>query len=168
MARPTTPVRRVLREDEDRSTSFSSILDQQVEDAERPKPLPAGSYICVIPALPRFDKSSKKQTDFVEFALQPLDVLTDKDGKTDVDVDALEAMGGLENRTLRATFYITEEAKWRLRKFLEDLGLDVKGKSFHECISESPGCQVVAHVIHEPSADGQSFYATVKSTAAAQ
>jgi len=162
--RPQQSVRRDLtpkpEPEEEKATSFSAILDQQVEDAERPKPLPVGTYLCVVTGLPRFDKSSRAQTDFAEFTLQPTEVYDD------VDKDELEAMGGLENRTLRITFWLTEDAKWRLRKFLEDCGIDVSGKSFHEAIEEAPGQQVIANVTHDPAKDGSGHYAVVKSTAA--
>jgi len=143
-------------------TSFSSILDQQVEAAERPKPLPIGSYICTVAGLPRYDKSTQQQTEYAEFTLQPLEA------GDDVDKDELEAMGGLENRTLRVTYWLTEDAKWRLRKFIEDCGVEIIGKSFAEAIEELPGQQVVAFVTHGAAKDGSAFYANVKSTAKVQ
>lgn len=141
--------------------SFGSILDRPSSEIERPKPLPVGTYVCVVKGLPRYDKSSKKLTDFVEFTLQPLQA------GDDVDQEALQEMGGFVNKTLRATFYITEDAAWRLKKFLSDLGHDVDDEktSLRQMISESAGLQVVVTVTHTSSDDGSAVYANVGMTA---
>lgn len=140
--------------------NFGSILDKQSTDIERPKPLPVGAYICVVKGLPRFDKSSKKQTEFVEFLLQPLAT------QDDVDQDDLAEMGGFTNKTIRATYYLTEDAIWRLKKFLVDLGIDEEDKSLRQMISEAPGRQIIVGLRHEASDDGESVFAKLSSTAA--
>ena len=140
--------------------NFSSILDQPASEIERPKPLPVGTYVCVVAGLPRHDKSTKKQTPFVEFTLKPLQA------QDDVDKEALEEMGGLSERTIRATFYITEDSKWRLKKFLEeDLQIEVGDKTLSQMIDETPGRQCLAFLKHQASDDGQSVYAQLASTA---
>lgn len=130
---------------------------------ERPKPWPVGSYVSVVKGLPRFDKSTRKQTPFVEFTLQPLQA------RDDVDIEALEEMGGLGNRTIRATFYTTDDAMWRLKKFLTDLGIEEDDdKSFDQAISEAPGRQVIAYIKHRASDDGEAVYAELAGTAAVE
>lgn len=137
--------------------NFASILDKPSADAERPKPLPQGSYICVVQGLPRFDKSSKKQTDFAEFKLQPLQA------QDDVDADDLEAMGGLVNKTIKATFYLTEASEYRLKEFLTDCGIpeeeDGEKLTHRQRIEMSPGTQVGAFIKHTASEDGSAVYA---------
>lgn len=138
--------------------NFSSILDKPVDaEANRPKPLPTGTYTCIVDGIPRFDKSKQKQTDFVEFQLKPVSA------GADVDQEALTAAGGL-SKTIRTTFYLTEEAAFRLDQFLENLGLD-KGISRKEGISMAPGRQVLAVVTHRASQDGTAIFAEVNSTA---
>ena len=98
---------------------------------------------------------------YVEFTLKPLEA------RDDVDEEALEEMGGIGNRTLRATYYVTEDAKWRLAKFLEDCGIEIEdGISFREYINYVPNQQVLAHVKHVPSQDGTTVFANVADTAA--
>jgi len=139
--------------------NFGAILDTPSSEVERPKPLPVGSYVCVVKGLPRFDKSSKKQTEFVEFTLQPLTA------GDDVDQDALEEMGGFANRTMRATFYITEDAIWRLKKFLaEDLEIDGEDRTLRQMIDDAPGKQVLVNIKHRASDDG-GIFAEIASTA---
>src|SRR6266487_695378 len=123
------------------TATFSSILDETSSGTvDRPKPLPVGTYTCIVVGQPRFDKSSKLGTPFVEFTLKPIQA------GEDVDEDALEEIGGIGNRTLRATFYLTEEAKYRLDKFLEDLGILEEGKTRSQMISETPNSQVLVSV----------------------
>lgn len=145
------------------SPNFGALLDKPSSDIERPKPLPQGTYICVVKGLPKFDKSSKKQTEYVEFILQPLQAAED------VDQDSLTEMGGIANKTIRATYYITEDALWRLKKFLtEDLQIEEGDNSLRQMIAETPGKQVAVFLKHQASDDGQSVYAQIASTAAVE
>lgn len=139
--------------------NFGALLDKPSTEIERPKPLPAGSYTCVVKGLPRFDKSSKKQTEFVEFTLQPLAA------GEDVDADELESMGGIANKTIRATYYITEDALWRLKDFLAHLGIEDEDRSLRQMIEDAPGKQVIAYIRHRASEDGSSVYAELAKMA---
>lgn len=142
---------------------FASVLDMPASEIERPKPLPVGSYICVVQGQPRIDKSAKKQTEFSEFTLKLLEALDD------VDTDALEAIGGIKDKTTKVTFYHTENSIYRLKEFLEHCGVDMEdGISLRQLIAEAPGKQVVAHIVHEASQDGEAIYAKVKNTTAVE
>lgn len=148
--------------------NFSSILDQQASEIESPKPMPAGTYVFQVKGLPRFDKSAKKGTDFVEFTCIPVDVYSDEGHEPDVDLDALDEAGGLSKfreRGMRLTFYITEDAKHRLKKFLEHLGIDPEGQSLRSMIDNSPNCQFIGFVKHSASDDGETIYANITKTA---
>ena len=141
--------------------NFGALLDKPASDVERPKPLPQGSYHCIVKGLPRFDKSSKKQTEFVEFTLQPTEA------GEDVDADDLAAMGGIANKTIRATYYITEDSLWRLKDFLAHCGIEESG-SLRNMIEETPNCQVIAFIKHRASEDGKSVFAELAKTASAE
>lgn len=140
--------------------SFNDILDKPASEIERPKPLPQGSYLCVVRGLPRHDKSSKKQTPFVEFTLA-----VQAPGE-DVDAEDLQSMGGADNKTIRATYYITDDALWRLKDFLGHCGIAEEG-SLRQMIDDAPNAQVVAFVKHRASEDGQSVFAELAKTAPA-
>jgi uncharacterized iron-regulated membrane protein len=139
--------------------TFSSILDRKGTDIKRPPPMPVGTYVWVVKGLPRFDKSSKKQTDFVEFnvvALQALD---------DVDPGDLEAMGGVVDKTTTITFYLTEKSAYRLTEFMhDDLGID-DDQETRAMIDQTPGKQFLGHVKHVPSSDGKGVYWEIDQTA---
>lgn len=126
----------------DQRPNFQSILDEAPDHVERPKPLPEGTYLCVVGA-GVYGKSNKKQTPFVEF---PLRVLQPMD---DVDLDVLNEMGGCEGKSIRATYYTTTDAIFRLDEFHEhcgvDLGQPASRRSRNDLIVNS---QVLAHVNH--------------------
>lgn len=145
------------------SPNFGAILDKPSTEIERPKPLPAGTYTMVVKGMPRYDKTTKKGTEYAEFILQPLSA------GEDVDEGDLAAMGGLTNKTLKDTYYLTEDAIWRLKKFCDDCGVEEEGDvSLRQRIESTNGCQILVHVKHEASQDGQTIYAKVGSTAAVE
>ncbi len=142
-----------------KAQSFASVLDMPAQDIERPKPIPVGSYVCVVQGQPKFDKSTKKQTEYVEFTLKLLEAMDD------VDEDALKEAGGIKDKTMRNTYYLTEGAIWRLKDFLGHCGIDTDtDASLRQLIDEAPGKQVVANIAHQASNDGSSVFAQVKNT----
>lgn len=148
--------------------NFSSILDRtSTGKVERPKALPVGTYYAVVDGPPRQDKSSKKGTPFVEFKLKLIQA------GEDVDADDLERVltradgstKNIQDLSVNATFYLTEDALWRLDEFLiEDLEIDMEGRTRASAISDAIGKQVMVTLKHEPSDDGQ-IYHRIRSTA---
>jgi hypothetical protein len=150
-------------------STFQDILNRPSSEIERPKPLPPGTYLFLVEGQPRFDKSSKKQTDFVEFTcriLQPGD---------DVDKAALaEVPGGTAiGKQMKLTFYLTEDAIFRLVNkdgtgFLNHLGIDL-GPPLGQLISEAPGRQFFGSVKHRSVTNDQtgevSIFSEIGSTA---
>lgn len=139
--------------------TFGSILDTSSSEIERPKPLPVGAYVTVVQGQPRMDKSTKKGTEFVEFTLKVLEPLDD------VDEDALKEVGGIKDKTIRATYYLTEGAVWRLKDFLDHCGAGDEDESLRQRIADTQGKQVIAHIRHEASEDGSSVFARLRNTA---
>ena len=152
-------------------TTFESVLDMPVEMAERPKPLPRGSYLTVVVGQPRLDKSSKKQTDFAEFTHQILEPLEDVD--EDEWGEFLQSPDGgrknVSDITIRNTYYLTPSSAFRLREFLTHCGVEEeKGKAFSQAIAETTGCQVGIHVKHEAWENGGGFSARIDRTIPAE
>lgn len=145
------------------SPNFSSILDESTTEVNRPKPLPAGTYTCVVQGQPKYDKSSKKGTPYVEFTLKPIAA------HEDVDEEALAEMGGLTNKTIRATFYTTEDAIYRLDEFHEHCGVDLSQDVSRRMLNdEVVNAQVCAVIRHETSDDGTQIYGKLARTAPAE
>lgn len=140
--------------------TFEDILNRPADDIKPPPVLPVGTYHTVVIGLPEKGKSSKKQTDYFKFVhkiVAPLE---------DVDTEALaEVEGGVSGKEVDNTFYITEKSAFMLVQFLQNLGVETEGKSLAACIDESPNREVLIHIKHEASEDGQRVFARVGSTA---
>lgn len=139
--------------------NFGALLDKAPSEIEKPKPLPVGTYVTVLQGLPRQDKSSKKQTEYVEFTHKLLSA------GDDVDTEELAKMGGIADKTMKNTYYLTENSLWRLKEFLVHCGIDLDGVgSLREAIEETAGKQVAIHIRHEASDDGESVFARIAKT----
>lgn len=144
--------------------TFESILDRKSSDVEAPKPAPVGEYRVMVAGLPREDKSTKKQTPFIEFTLKFIEALDS------VDEDALEEWLGkdkITDRTIRHTLYLTEASLFRLVKFLDHLDAGDEDMTLSQRIAESPNKEVIITIRHEPSEDGETMFARIGSTAKA-
>lgn len=148
--------------------NFGSILDRKPTAIERPKVLPVGSYIAVVQGMPRQDKSTKKQTPYYEYTCKYLQAMDDVD-PDDLSAALTRADGTkktLGDMTQKLTYYITEDAIWRLKQFLEHCGLDEDDfESTRQMAESAGGCQVVIKLRHKPSEDGESMYPDVAGTA---
>jgi len=141
--------------------NFGAILDRAPADVKPPETLPVGSYLCIVQGLPRYDKSTKKGTEFAEYTLiiqQAMD---------DVDEDELKAFeGGVKGKVIKATYYLTDGAVYRLKEFFEHCGIDVDAaESMRQLMDEPNGCQVIAYMKHEASDDGKRTFARLAGTA---
>ena len=141
------------------AVDFTTILNKQVDSVERPKPLPAGTYTFVV-VRHEFGLSAKKQTPQVEFACRPM--------APGADVDAALLPPGWQSRETGVTFYLTDAALFRLREFLEQLGLRTQGRPFSEVIPETTNSQFLGTVTHDVSQrNNKDVFANISSTAPA-
>lgn len=143
---------------------FAALMNKPVEAAVKAPTAPAGHYLATVIGH-EFGVSSKKNTPYCRFNFALLAA------QDDVDEEALEAAGGqefLNTRRLRADFYLTEDAMYRLREFLEDaLDLNCSGRNFDEVVPEAANLQLLIEVTHTMSDDGSSTYANINSYAKA-
>lgn len=142
------------------TANFESVLDAPSESIERPKPLPRGTYLTVVTGQPAQTKVGKDQTEAWDFSLKVLQP------GPDVDQEALRLYGDVAGKSIRARFFITPDAAYRLRDFLKDhLGIDSNGKTMRQMMAEAPGRSVYATVDLQPSQDGTQMYTNLKNTA---
>jgi hypothetical protein len=157
-----------------RSTpTFESILDMPAADVERPKPLPAGTYDAIVQGLYEEGVSSQKKTPFVQFAFaiqaanEDVDeeelsaYLTSKDG-------TVKSLSGVVLKNNSTRFYTTPDSMWRLTDFLDHCGIEQEGKTVRQALSETPNCSVKITIGHIASQDGESIFAELKKTMAAE
>lgn len=143
-------------------TSFTDILNKPATEIEAGKPLPVGTYLCLVDGQPEHKTMGKNNTDCFEFNLKPMQA------QADVDQQALlENLKGksLSDKKLRHRLFVTEDSLWRLKKFLEDLGIELGSRGLGECIPEAMGRQVMVAVGHRASEDGTQVFMEVKNTA---
>jgi hypothetical protein len=149
--------------------SFEDILNQAVDDIEKPKPRPTGHYLGVVAGLPQQVVQGTKDGDrsILRFMIKPIAA------QEDVDQDNLAEHGELATwPPFRRDYWIdTPEGLYNAKLFLtEVLGIEAgKGATFSQIASESPGKQVVFELGHRPFVrDGQPEIATeIKSVAKA-
>lgn len=141
--------------------NFASILDEAPDEVAYPVSMPAGTYHCVVKGQPRYDKSSKKQTDFVEFTLVPQSAMDD------VDADDLKAWADnkdgttrkLQDGIIKATFYLTVKSVFRLDEFHEHCGIDLSVEASRRARNdECMNSEVMAVLRAEASEDGKTIF----------
>lgn len=152
------------------SDKFANILDRAPSEITAPTPLPPGTYLTIIQGLPRYDKSTKKQTDYVEFIHKfssPADDVDADDLKAALTNEKTGETKSLGDITMKNTYYITEASAWRLKKFLEDCGFDTDSDehSLRELCESTSNSEVYVTVKHRPSDDGKRIFAEISDTA---
>ena len=115
---------------------FASLLDSKIEDSERPKPLPKGTYTVQVQRH-EMGTSSRKGTPYVRIFFKILEA------GDDVDKDKLSEPNiqrSLGNEKFD-DFYLTEASTFMLRDFIEGaLKLKVgSGRTFKDALAEIKG-----------------------------
>jgi hypothetical protein len=140
--------------------NYNSLLDRTVGSAERPKALPIGTYTGIIAEM-GFGESAKKKTPYVRYTVRPLQAVSG------VDPDMFAAAGGAERMAkmkLALDFYLTEDAMWRLREFLEEsLRIDCTTRSFKEAIPYATNQRITFTMDVQVSDDGKASYNQIKN-----
>jgi|TARA_R110000824_G_scaffold230800_5_gene418493 hypothetical protein len=124
--------------------NWEELLSANPEEIERPEPVPPGTYTGVITEF-KLDTSRNKGTPYVQYLIRPVSP------GADVDNEAFQKFGGSEKlaaKTLQQNYYMTPDAQWRLKAFLEKLGIPFGGRSFQAIIPEAVNKQVTVHVVH--------------------
>jgi len=138
---------------------FNALLSTKVEETQKPKPMPVGTYVSSI-TRHEFGESKNKKTPYVRFFHKPLSPMPD------VDTEALNALPNWQDKEFRNDFYLTDDAMFRLRDFLENsLKMPVAGMTYSEMIPATTGMSCLVKIKHE--INGEDIFATIESTAAA-
>jgi hypothetical protein len=125
--------------------AFANVLTKTVASTEAPKPVPVGTYLLVVKDF-EFGESSKKKTPFLRVNYGII--------APGQDVDPTQLAGfDLAKKNLRDEFYLTDDALFRLRAYIENsLGIAIGQRNYGDIIANDlKGKQVNASVIQEPS-----------------
>lgn len=142
---------------------FKEVLNRKLDTVERPKPLPAGMYRLVVAKF-EFGESKEKKTPFCKLLFNIMGPGDDVDPASLVGIDYAK-------RQMKQDFYLTEDALWRFKDFMEkSLGIVIGQRTFGEIIQhELVGKQVMGAIVQEPSQrpGDDSIYNNIQSFAAA-
>lgn len=153
----TTPI----KQEPIKMSTFEDILNTPVNAVEKPKPRPAGTYYGIVAKSPEIKKIGKNETLAAVFEIKLV-----RPGD-DVDQDSLQEAGGIGERPLRVTQFLTKDALWRLVDFFKALGMDTEsGDSISELLPQTMGRQALFKIRHRPSQDGTELYEEFDSAAA--
>jgi hypothetical protein len=123
------------------TVDFRQLLNRPTDDIKRPKPLPAGTYHGLVKSY-EFGESAQKKTPYVRFAL------TLNSAGDDVDQEELAEIE-LSSKQLSTDFYLTDNSLYRLKEFLESVGVATEGRSLGECIPDSVNVSVIIDVTQD-------------------
>lgn len=136
--------------------SFKDILSKPIAEIKAPPPVPMGTYDWRIVSH-EFGESAKKKTPFVRFQVAAISA------GEDVDQEALTAFGGIAEAEMKIDFYISEDAAFRLKDFLEkDVGLT--GATLEDLIKQTINQTFRGYVTQKPSEDGTKLFSALDKT----
>jgi hypothetical protein len=152
------------------TASMQDIMDTPMSDIAPPKPIPPGTYTAMVVGHANEDTASTG-TKFHTFTLQLQEA--DSDVNSDALEEALTKIDGtvmaLREKTVQSDrYYITDASLFRLKKFLNDLGIsneheDGSPKGLKEAMMEAPGKLVTITVTHRAGNSG-GIFANVSQT----
>jgi hypothetical protein len=124
---------------------FSKLLQKPVTSAERPKPKAPGTYHGVVSKY-EYGESQQKKTPYVRFHLGSIapgpEVDVEENARNGIDLSKWAPV---------KDFFLTDDALYRLREFLESCKIPVEGRSFNETIPEAIGQAIQFEVVNTTS-----------------
>lgn len=135
------------------AVDFTKLLSTKADDIQKPKPVPAGTYVFTVLSH-RFGESKQKGTPYVEYSVQAM-----SPGE-DVDQELFTEYGGMEKLTKKKftyTFWLTEDADYMHLQFLQTLGITTSGRTVGELVPESIGQMFLGTVTHSVNQKNPEF-----------
>lgn len=132
---------------------FESVLDKKIEEVEKPKPKPVGTYLGVLQGLPTEKKVGQDEMEVIGFRVKLMSA------QEDVDQEDLSAQPPIsEWPALRHDIFIhTEQGVWGLRQFLKNtLGFEDGAGTIRQILAETPGRQLLVKVRQRPFINKQN------------
>lgn len=125
------------------AVDFAKLLSKPLDDVKKPPAWPAGTYLGVITAH-KFDENQNK-TPLAQVVVK---VTAPGPG---LEAHEIEGIDFTKGREFRKDFYLTDEADWRLKTFIESCGIPTQGRTFGETVPELIGAQVQIEVVQQNS-----------------
>ncbi len=145
--------------------NFEELLSDQIDTVERPPVFPVGDYDALIVRW-ELGESSQKGTPYVRFYIK----LTGP--QENVDEELFEQAGGLQKlndrREMQMDFYLTADAKYRLREFVENtLELNISGTTFDKILPDTVNLPLTVEINHRKGNKEGEFWMNINDHAKA-
>ena len=128
--------------------NFDDILNTQLDEVEKPKPIPVGTYTVRISAeAPKLEAVGEKQSPKLTIEAIPLIA------GEDVDTELLALVPQWNERKLRLDFFLTPDSQWRFKEFAQHCGINTDGRTLRDIIPELANAQVNVKVKHRTFKD---------------
>lgn len=118
---------------------FDALLSSTGGDVKRPPTLPSGTYYGIVTKYEQ-GKSRDKQTPYYRFHVQI------QEAGADISPSDLEGID-LSKKSLRTDFYLTHDAAYRLKDFIESCGIDTSGLPIKAWPQEVMNAEVMMTVV---------------------
>jgi hypothetical protein len=126
------------------AVDFAKLLSKPLDDVKKPPAWPAGTYLGHVARF-EFGDQNKNSTPYARFHIK---VTSAGPG---LEPSELEGIDFTKGREFRKDFYLTEEADWRLKEFIESCGVPTTGRTFAETVPECANAQVQLEIIQQNS-----------------
>ena len=142
--------------------NFASILDEAPNEVVLPPAMPNGTYNFIVKSW-EDGRTSEKRNKSIDFNV------IYQSAEDDVDEEDLAAVGGCLGKPAKLTFWITEDAVYRLDQFHEHCGLDLAEKRSRKMRNDDViGQSFRGFVKQKPSKDGTRMYSNIERTLPAE
>lgn len=120
------------------------MLNKPLDEMKRPPALPQGTYYGTISGSPAFDESKNRKTPYARIFFQLTSAGEDIDQN---DLDGVE----LHKRKVHKDFFLTEDAIYRAKEFLESIGVETTGRTLGEAFGDIVGKNVMLTITPRPN-----------------
>lgn len=128
------------------AVDFSKLLSKPLDDVKKPPALPAGTYYGFIKKY-EFGDNNTNKTPYARFEIH----LTEPgEGFDPADLELIRATD-ITKKAYRKDFFLTDEADWRLKAFIDSCGVQTAGRTFAETVPELLNMQVQCEMILQNS-----------------
>lgn len=150
------------------ATDFSHLLAAKADDVKRPPVKPAGTYHAIISGY-EFGKSKDKGTPFVMLKFNNVTPGPDIDPSALVapDGEPIDLSKWTPSTRGLTNFYITENSLFRLKEFMEGLGIPSAGRSLNEMLPDIRNQPVLLVVAVRAYENGDGFFNEIEEVKAA-
>ena len=128
--------------------NFDQLLNKPLDEVKRPPAMPPGTYFATV-HMYEPTESMEKKTPGVKFTFNNLQPGPDIDPRDLVDADGTPI--NLATRQVSTTFWLTPDSEYRLKDFVESLGVNTKGRTWASVLPDTMQQAVILDIIQRPN-----------------